>query len=232
MLALGAAACLALHTHGPASLLRLPWASPLRAFRAAVALVSLAALGLALHPRLGPDHRGAPPRGPARFTAWLLHAALLTALVASLAAGRAAAAVLLDMAARAHSGSTSGSGQQHKAAAAAAAAAKTTGFACSPRGLRRIREWSGEVAAPWAGAVLLSYGLQAGLPFPSDARLPFNLVALACVGLYCLTLQLRLRVSGDLGHLSLDAAEAHSANSFRFEQHGGTSGAAPRRRSS
>lgn len=231
MLALGAAACLALHTHGPPSLLRLPWASPLRAFRGAVALIALAALGLALHPRLGPDHRGAPPRGPARLTAWLLHAALLTTLVAALAVGRAAAAVLLDMAARAHSSSSGSSAQQQAKASAPGGGGGGMG---SPRGLRRVREWSGQVAAPWVGAVLLSYGMQAGLPFPSDARLPFNLVALAAVGLYCLTLQLQLRVSGDLGHLSLDAAEAHSANTFRFEHKAVGMGAAAvaRRRSS
>ena len=197
----------------------------MRAFRLAVATLVAAALGLGLlsSSRQGPT--------PTRFTAWLVHTALLTGLVAALAVGRAAAAVLLDMASRAtahrSSSSSSSSGAGGKgtaapaaAAAAAAAAATISSYPCSPQGLRRVRELAGHVVAPWAGAALLSYGMQAGLPFPSDARLPFNVCALGAVGLYLLTLQLRVRLAGDFGSLGLDAAEAVASNSFRFEQRG------------
>lgn len=200
MLSLGATVLLALHTFGAHSALRLPWTAPLRAFRLAVTGVVVAALGLGLHPRLAASRAG-HPGGATRFAAWLLHTALLTGLVAALAVGRAAAAVLLDMASR-------------------ATAAPTTPLApvrphvvCSARGLRLIQELSGQVAAPWVGGALLSYGMQAGLPYPSDARLPFNLCALGAVGLYFGTLHLRVR----LGDLSSDAGDASSHNSFRFQ---------------
>lgn len=223
MLSLGIAVLLAVHTYGPHSFLRLPWASPLRAFRLAVTGVVVAALGLGLHPRITVSRAG-QPSGATRFVAWLLHTALLTGLVAALAVGRAAAAVLLDMASRptaaaaplaAANGGPKGMAPLPPARLSSVSALASGPYPCSARGVRLLRELSGQVAAPWVAGALLSYGMQAGLPYPSDARLPFNLCALGTVGLYLMTLQLRVHLGG---HLSLDAGEALSHNHFRFKR--------------
>jgi hypothetical protein len=180
-----------------------------------------AALGLGL--LLSSSNTRTSGPAPTHFAGWLVHAALLTGLVAALAVGRAAAAVLLDMASRATTAtaqSRSSNGGGGGKGAATAATASIASYPCSPQGLRRVRELAGQVVAPWVGAALLSYGMQAGLPFPSDARLPFNVCALGAVGLHLLTLQLRVRLAGDWGSLGLDAHEAVASRNFRFERRG------------
>ncbi len=211
LLALGALATLAYHTYAPPLLLRLPWASPLRAFRLAVVAFVTATVLLGLHPRMThPPSSSSFGTGLQHTLAGLFYTIVLTVLLSALAFGRAAASVLLDIVSRAHLPHHPPPSFLHR------------------HPLLPLLATLGELMGPLVGASIYAWSLLAEMPFPMDTRLLFHVVALVMVGLYVLTLQLNVVQSGDWGVVGVE--ESGGGSQLFFVKRGGKKGRRKARR--
>jgi hypothetical protein len=198
LLSLGTTLLFFLHAYPSPSFLRVPDAHPLRTFRlATVVLVASTVLICGLHPRMSSKPSSSPSNtitaGTRYIFAGIFYLVLLTAVYASLSAARAATTTLLRLVSPLPSGPFS---------------TLFTTFASSI-----------PAVGPLLGAWTLSWSLRAGLHYPMDTRLMWHVSALSSVGLYILSLQFQLVVTGDFGSVRMDdSSNGLSGNAFIFLQ--------------